>query len=343
MASCRVDWHWTVRGPLHTIGYDKRAMAPGRREVDLRPLGTRLGPRSEIMAAPRYRMLALDVDGTLLDPDGTLRPRTAEAVAQGRAGGHPAGALHGPALSACSADRRATGPGRPAGLQLGSDRQGPRRPSHALARRLRRRAGRRRPRPVPDATSSPPSSSPTGVRTTSTSSSRPIPPGGCHSTTTSLRTVEHAEIDPRWTTGHRAAAPVDCRSETTSPCSTFARSARGRRCSRSSRPPWNGSPAGSRPSCCGGRAIWGRCARSSALNAEQVDRHPPPGRVVGHRARRDLRRRRRRQRHPDDPATPAWAWPWGTPSPRSRTAADLVTGDHDEDGVAMLVDEVLLA
>ena len=30
--------------------------------------------------APLYRILALDVDGTLLDRDGTLRPRTAEAV-----------------------------------------------------------------------------------------------------------------------------------------------------------------------------------------------------------------------------------------------------------------------
>src|SRR5262245_46922682 len=39
---------------------------------------------------PRYRMLALDVDGTLLDPDGTLRPRTAAAVARAaRAGIRP--------------------------------------------------------------------------------------------------------------------------------------------------------------------------------------------------------------------------------------------------------------
>src|SRR5580704_13939030 len=42
------------------------------------------------MAAPRYQILALDVDGTLLDPDGTLRPRTAEAVARAaRAGIRP--------------------------------------------------------------------------------------------------------------------------------------------------------------------------------------------------------------------------------------------------------------
>jgi 5-amino-6-(5-phospho-D-ribitylamino)uracil phosphatase len=34
------------------------------------------------MAVARYQILALDVDGTLLDPDGTLRPRTAAAVAR---------------------------------------------------------------------------------------------------------------------------------------------------------------------------------------------------------------------------------------------------------------------
>jgi Cof subfamily protein (haloacid dehalogenase superfamily) len=40
--------------------------------------------------AGRYRLLALDVDGTLLDPDGTLRPRTAAAVARAaRAGIRP--------------------------------------------------------------------------------------------------------------------------------------------------------------------------------------------------------------------------------------------------------------
>ena len=38
----------------------------------------------------RYRILALDVDGTLLDREGTLRPRTAEAVARAaRAGIRP--------------------------------------------------------------------------------------------------------------------------------------------------------------------------------------------------------------------------------------------------------------
>jgi hydroxymethylpyrimidine pyrophosphatase-like HAD family hydrolase len=42
------------------------------------------------MTAHRYRILALDVDGTLLDLDGTLRPRTAEAVARAaRAGIQP--------------------------------------------------------------------------------------------------------------------------------------------------------------------------------------------------------------------------------------------------------------
>ena len=42
------------------------------------------------MTAPRFQILALDVDGTLLDPDGTLRPRTLEAVARAaRAGIRP--------------------------------------------------------------------------------------------------------------------------------------------------------------------------------------------------------------------------------------------------------------
>src|SRR4051812_32313240 len=42
------------------------------------------------MTGTRYRILALDVDGTLLDPDGTLRPSTAQAVARAaRAGIRP--------------------------------------------------------------------------------------------------------------------------------------------------------------------------------------------------------------------------------------------------------------
>ena len=42
------------------------------------------------MARGRFRILALDVDGTLLDPEGTLRPRTAAAVARSaRAGIRP--------------------------------------------------------------------------------------------------------------------------------------------------------------------------------------------------------------------------------------------------------------
>ncbi len=42
------------------------------------------------MARGRFRILALDVDGTLLDPKGTLRPRTAAAIARAaRAGIRP--------------------------------------------------------------------------------------------------------------------------------------------------------------------------------------------------------------------------------------------------------------
>ena len=57
----------------------------------------------------------------------------------------------------------------------------------------------------------------------------------------------------------------------------------------------------------------------------------------------DLRRGRRHERPADDRRRRASAWRWATPPTRVRAAADHVTGDHDEDGVAMLVDEVLLA
>jgi HAD superfamily hydrolase (TIGR01484 family) len=36
---------------------------------------------------PSYKLLALDVDGTLIGRDGVLRPRTAEAVARAAAAG----------------------------------------------------------------------------------------------------------------------------------------------------------------------------------------------------------------------------------------------------------------
>ena len=39
------------------------------------------------MPAQRFQILALDVDGTLLDPSGTLRPRTLEAVARAASAG----------------------------------------------------------------------------------------------------------------------------------------------------------------------------------------------------------------------------------------------------------------
>ncbi len=39
------------------------------------------------MPAQRFQILALDVDGTLLDPNGTLRPRTLEAVARAASAG----------------------------------------------------------------------------------------------------------------------------------------------------------------------------------------------------------------------------------------------------------------
>jgi Cof subfamily protein (haloacid dehalogenase superfamily) len=65
----------------------------------------------ETMAAHRYQILALDVDGTLLDPDGTLRPRTLAAVARA------AGAGIRPVLCTGRRYRRA----RPIAQQLGLD------------------------------------------------------------------------------------------------------------------------------------------------------------------------------------------------------------------------------
>jgi Cof subfamily protein (haloacid dehalogenase superfamily) len=63
------------------------------------------------MAQARYQILALDVDGTLLDPDGTLRLRTAAAVARAaRAGIRPV-------LCTGRRYRRA----RPIALELGLD------------------------------------------------------------------------------------------------------------------------------------------------------------------------------------------------------------------------------
>jgi HAD superfamily hydrolase (TIGR01484 family) len=67
-------------------------------------------PRSEPGASP-YRILALDVDGTLLDADGALRPATAQAVARAaRAGIRPV-------LCTGRRYRRA----RPVAIELGLD------------------------------------------------------------------------------------------------------------------------------------------------------------------------------------------------------------------------------
>ena len=63
------------------------------------------------MTAPRFRILALDVDGTLLGPDGTLRPRTRDAVARAAAAGIR------PVLCTGRRYRRA----RPIARQLGLD------------------------------------------------------------------------------------------------------------------------------------------------------------------------------------------------------------------------------
>ena len=89
------------------------------------------------MSAPRYRILALDVDGTLLDRHGDLRTTTIEAVARAaRAGIRPV-VCTGRRYRRRTADRRAARPRRADRLQLGGDRQIPLRPRHPLAGRLR--------------------------------------------------------------------------------------------------------------------------------------------------------------------------------------------------------------
>src|SRR5215468_5084756 len=74
MAFIVVDGAWTDRVGRHTMNVMNKG-------IDLRRMNG---------AAGRYRILALDVDGTLLDADGHLRPRTADAVARAaRAGIRP--------------------------------------------------------------------------------------------------------------------------------------------------------------------------------------------------------------------------------------------------------------
>jgi 5-amino-6-(5-phospho-D-ribitylamino)uracil phosphatase len=69
------------------VAYDKDASSDGVESWGLiyRAFG-RWPPKNHvlvrIMAVAHYQILALDVDGTLLGPDGTLRPRTAAAVAR---------------------------------------------------------------------------------------------------------------------------------------------------------------------------------------------------------------------------------------------------------------------
>jgi 5-amino-6-(5-phospho-D-ribitylamino)uracil phosphatase len=74
MVASLVDGAWTGRDGWHTM----KSMQDG---IDTRTLNRDAGG---------FRILALDVDGTLLDAAGTLRPRTAAAVARAaRAGIRP--------------------------------------------------------------------------------------------------------------------------------------------------------------------------------------------------------------------------------------------------------------
>ena len=45
-----------------------------------------------------YRLLAIDIDGTLVNSRGELTPDTGRGLATGQSGGHPRGAGHRAAL-----------------------------------------------------------------------------------------------------------------------------------------------------------------------------------------------------------------------------------------------------
>ncbi len=66
----------------------------------------------------------------------------------------------------------------------------------------------------------------------------------------------------------------------------------------------------------------------------------PPGRTLGCDPFGDLRRRRRRQRRPDASGAGLGVAMGHAPA-EVQAAADHITGDHDNDGVAMFIDELL--
>ena len=200
-----------------------------------------------------YRILALDVDGTLLDRSGAPAPDRRGRRPR-RPSGDPPGPLHGPALSPGPAGRRAARARRPARLQLGGDRQGPpaatgrsggptsTRGCSPTARRLprSRRAGRLVHRP--------PARGPRLPRRA------PTRPAGRCSTTTSTRTGRTPRSTPA---GPDRAGP----GRTIHLCAIGDRAGDARlRAGRRSA----ASPAGSGRSSRGARATPGRCARSSA-------------------------------------------------------------------------------
>ena len=81
--------------------------------------------------------------------------------------------------------------------------------------------------------------------------------------------------------------------------------------------------------------------RGPAPGCEQVDRRPPSREPLGGGAVRHLCRRRRHERRAHAPGAGLGVAMGHSPAD-VLAVADHVTGDHDNDGVAMLVDDVLL-
>jgi Cof subfamily protein (haloacid dehalogenase superfamily) len=292
------------------------------------------GTRRSDGAARRYRILALDVDGTLLDADGHLRPRTADAVARAaRAGIRPV-LCTGRRYRRARAVTEQLGLDAPIVCNSGAIVKDP--ASHgtlwradfdpALARAVRDRFH--------------PVDQPAVVfndRTPADADFRipAFPTGRAMFDDYVAQNRPHAEVDPSWT-GASEAIPAGepwfhvCAIGSYEEMRAFERSAHeriggriqtfvlrtsrylGTMCEilRADASKWSALLHLAELWCVDPDEI---CAVGDDANDIPMLRHAGLGVAMGH-AHADV-----------------------------RTAADMVTGRHDEDGVAMLVDEVLLA
>ena len=276
----------------------------------------------------RFRILALDVDGTLLDRDGTLRPRTAEAVARAaRAGIRPV-------LCTGRRYRRA----RPVAEQLGLDapivcNSGAIVKNPSGHRTLWRadfdaelladvlELFREHEKPAVSFTDRDPDEFDFVVANAVTGRA-------LFDEYVELNRA-HAEVDPAGKTAARRRALPPLRDRTRSAMLAFqAAILAACRAGADVRPE---EPA-----------LHRHDVRGPPPRRQQVVGRPPPGRALGRRPGEicavgdDMN---------DVPmiAGAGLGVAMGHAPPDVLAAADLVTGDHDNDGVAVLVDDVLLA